>query len=102
MFVFAYEARHAGAPVIDPSTGAPFLTTSYSRAEAFARAHAAAVAQAGSGTAPYEGVVAEAVAQDRGRETVPETVPNGTETPDPAPRKPRKRAPVATQEVSDA
>lgn len=98
MFVFAYEARHAGAPVIDPSTGAPFLTTSYSRAEAFARAHAAAVAQAGSGAAPYEGVVAEAVAQDRGRETVP----NGTESPEPAPKRARKRAPVATKEVSDA
>ncbi len=99
MFVFAYEARHADTPVTDPSTGARFLTTSYSRAEAFARAHAATVAQAGSGSAPYEGTVADAVAQDRGRETVP----NGTENPGPAPslpRKPRKKAPAAAKEVS--
>ncbi len=105
MFVFAYEARHADAPVIDPSTGARFLTTSYSRAEAFARTHGAVVAQAGSGSAPYDGAVADAVAQDRVRETVPNGTENAPPAPCPAPstpKKARKRAPAAAKEASHA
>ncbi len=104
MFVFAYEARHADAPVIDPSTGARFLTTSYSRAEAFARAHGGAVAQVGSGSAlrrrcrrrgrpgPSAGNRAERHGKPGARsQSRPKT-----------PQRARKRAPAPAKEASHA
>ena len=103
MFAFAYEVRRANEAVVDPATRVRFLSTRYTTAEAFARSHDAAVAQVGGGSAPYVGVVADAVAQDCQRDapaqmsSVVEAAPSAAEPetsakPAATQRKPKPRA----------
>ena len=96
MFAFAYEVRRANEAVVDPATHVRFLSTRYTTAEAFARRHDAAVAQVGSGSAPYVGVDAEAVAQDCQRDA-PAEVASVVEAAPPPAEAETSRKPAATR-----
>jgi len=63
----AYEALHAdNRPITDPS-GRPFRSTSYTAAEAKARAHNGLVKQIGASEHPPMGIVAAVLAEDEAR-----------------------------------
>ena len=98
MFAFAYEVRRADEAVVDPVTRSRFLTTRYTTAAAFARSCDAAVAQVGSGSAPYVGVVAEAVAQDGQRDApaVETAQPSSESEPETPPSEPEPTTKPAT------